>query len=110
MGPSRLKRLHKDQASHGIALDTQHTYILKKKIDQERDRQIWDLGSRIARKWSKMIQMPIICMKSSYWTNYYPHFIDFIIPRLVWTTMAETAEICKNGRRALRVKFGKINT
>ena len=31
MGPLRLKRLQKDQASHGIALDTPHAYILKKK-------------------------------------------------------------------------------
>ena len=30
MGPLRLKRLQKDQASHGIALDTPHAYILTK--------------------------------------------------------------------------------
>ena len=29
--PLRLKRLHKDQASHGIAMDTPHAYILKRK-------------------------------------------------------------------------------
>ena len=31
MGPLRLKRLQKDQASHGIALENPHAYILKKK-------------------------------------------------------------------------------
>ena len=31
VGRLRLKRLQKDQASHGIALDTPHAYILKKK-------------------------------------------------------------------------------
>ena len=31
VGPLRLKRLQKDRASHGIALDTPHAYILKKK-------------------------------------------------------------------------------
>ena len=58
VGPLRLKRLQKDRASHGIALDTQHAYILKKKIGQERDPQIWNLGSGMAQRWSKMIQMP----------------------------------------------------
>ena len=90
VGPFRLKRSQKDRASHGIALDTPHAYILKKKIGQKRDPQIWDLGSGMAQKWSKTIQMPIICMKSSYLTNYYPHFIDFKMLRLIWTKMAET--------------------
>ena len=31
VGPFRLKRSQKDRASHGIALDTPHAYILKKK-------------------------------------------------------------------------------
>ena len=39
-------------------------------------------------------------MKSSYLTNYYPHFIDFNMPGQIWTTMAEMAKICKNGRTA----------
>ena len=57
VGPLRLKRLRKDQASHGIALDTLHAYILKKKIGQE-----WDGTPKIGiwgpewpkngRKWS----------------------------------------------------------
>ena len=37
VGPLRLKWLQKDQALHGFALETQHAYILKKKIGQERD-------------------------------------------------------------------------
>ena len=48
-----------------------------------------------------MIQMPKIYMRSSYFTNYYPHFIDFKMPRQIWTTMAEMSKICKNGRSAL---------
>ena len=31
VGPLHLKRMQKNQASHGIALDTPHAYILKKK-------------------------------------------------------------------------------
>ena len=73
----------------------------EEKIGQERDPQIWDLGSGMAQKWSKMIQMPKICMKSSCLTNYYPHFIDFDMPRHIWTTIAKLAKICKNGRSAL---------
>ena len=45
--------------------------------------------------------MPIICMKSSYLANHYPHFIDFKMLRLIWSKMAETHKICKNGRSAL---------
>ena len=76
---------------HMASLWTPHMPIFwRKKIGQKRDPQIWDLGSGMAQKWSKMIQMPIICMKSSYLTNYYPHFIDFKMLRLIWTKMAET--------------------
>ena len=45
--------------------------------------------------------LPKICMKSSYLINYYPHFIDFKMPRLIWITMAETAKIYRNGLIAL---------
>ena len=76
---------------HMASLWTPHMPIFwRKKIGQKRDPQIWDLGSGMAQKWSKMIQMPIICMKSSYLTNHYPHFIDFKMLRLIWTKMAET--------------------
>ena len=76
---------------HMASLWTPHMPIFwRKKIGQKRDPQIWDLGSGMAQKWSKTIQMPIICMKSSYLTNYYPHFIDFKMLRLIWTKMAET--------------------
>ena len=62
----------------------------REKMAKKGSPKIWNLGSRMAQKWSKMIQMPIICMKSSYLTNYYPHFIDFKMLRLIWTKMAET--------------------
>ena len=55
-------------------------------------------GPKIVKK---IIQTPMICMKSSYLTSYYPHFIDFKMLRLIWTKMAETPKICKNGRSAL---------
>ena len=45
--------------------------------------------------------MPKIYMRSSYFTNYYPHFIDFKMPRQIWATMAEMAKTCKNGHSAL---------
>ena len=50
-------------------------------------------------------------MKSSYMTNHYPHFIDFKMPRQIWTTMAEMAKTGKNGRSALiRPKAKVINS
>ena len=157
-----LKRLHKDQASHGIALDTPHAYVLKikkwpkmryrklgfgvqmaikliswlcwasewipcvwkgcrktrhhmaslwtpqhasiskkKKNCQKRDLQIWDVGSWMALKWSKISEMPKICIDLGHLTHYYPHVIDFKMPRQIWATVAEMAKICKNGRCAL---------
>ena len=55
VGPLRLKRLQKDHASHGIALDTPHANM-KKKNWPKMGPQILDLGSGMAkngRKWSK---------------------------------------------------------
>ena len=49
--PLRLKRLHKDQASHGIALDAPHAHILKRKqIGRKWFTKNWDMGSIMAVK------------------------------------------------------------
>ena len=57
----------------------------------------WNLGPRMAQKWSKMIQMPKKCIKSSYLANYYTNFIHFEMPGQIWTKMIEMAKICRNG-------------
>ena len=49
--PLRLKRYHKDQASHGIALDAPHAHILKRKqIGRKWGTKNWDMGSIMAVK------------------------------------------------------------
>ena len=97
LGPLGLKRLHKEQGItwhrswHPTCL-----YFEEKKLARMGCRN-WNLGPRMAQKWSKMIQMPKKCIKSSYLANYYTNFIHFEMPGQIWTKMIEMAKICRNG-------------
>ena len=97
LGPLGLKRLHKEQGItwhrswHPTCL-----YFEEKNLARMGCRN-WNLGPRMAQKWSKMIQMPKKCIKSSYLANYYTNFIHFEMPGQIWTKMIEMAKICRNG-------------
>ena len=82
MGPLRLKRLCKDQASHRVALGTSgQLYFEEEKKEITRTPKL-GFGVRNGQKMVKNYQMPKYCMRSSYFTNYYPDFIDFMTRQL----------------------------
>ena len=66
-------------------------YFEGKKLAKNRTPKFGIWGPEWPKNGKKMIQMPIICMKSCYLTNCYPHFIDFLNAK---------TNLDKNGRKA----------